>query len=181
MLKKQFIFSYRRAFTLLEVLAALAIASVLVVALVGLFSSTILTEALMEKERDAFEEARLLTDAISAEVRKADMVLSISTILLPETFEYLPFLLIRNEKKTTQVIAYAVEDGNIYRLSYRTNQFRNLAVIHSWDSNRSNLIATDIKIGDQMYYDASTGLIHISWKISESILNTAVLCEGARP
>ena len=44
MCKNKFVSSSRKAFTLLELLAALAIAAVLVVALMGLFSSTVLTE-----------------------------------------------------------------------------------------------------------------------------------------
>lgn len=181
MFKNKFVSSSRKAFTLLEVLAALAIASVLVVALMGLFSSTVLTEALVKKSRDRFEEARMVTDTISAELRRADYLLEPTAMLLPEEYQYLPFLIIRHEKSETQIIAYGMEDGNVYRLSFRTNQLRDLSKISSWDSNRSNLIATDLEIGENMGYDPSTGLVHLSWRLGDHLLETAVLCEGARP
>ena len=72
MFKNKFVSSSRRAFTLLELLAALAIAAVLVVALMGLFSSTVLTETMVQKSRDRFEEARLVSDTIATELRRAD-------------------------------------------------------------------------------------------------------------
>ena len=181
MFKNKFVSSSRDAFTLLELLAALAIAAVLVVALMGLFSSTVLTEMTVQKSRDQFEEARLVTDTITTELRRADQILAPTAILLPQKYVYLPFLVIRNEKTGTQVIAYGIEDGSVYRLSYRTNRFRDLAMIPSWDSNRSNLIATDIEIGENMGFDASTGIVSLSWKLGDSLLETAIFCEGARP
>lgn len=181
MFKNKFVSSSRKAFTLLELLAALAIAAVLVVALMGLFSSTVLTETTVQKSRDRFEEARLVSDTIATELRRADQVLTPTAILLPEEYVYLPFLIVRSEKSTTQVIAYGIEDGNIYRLSYRTNRFRDVSKISSWDSNRSNLIATDIEMGENMGFDASIGLVHLSWRLGDSLLETSILCEGARP
>lgn len=181
MLKSKFVSSSRNAFTLLELLAALAIAAVLVVALMGLFSSTVLAEMTVQKSRDRFEEARLVTDTITTELRRADQILAPTAILVPQEYVYLPFLIIRNEKTETQVIAYGIEDGNVYRLSYRTNLFRDLAMIPYWDSNRSNLIATDIGVGENMDFDASTGLVILSWKLGDSFLETAIFCEGARP
>lgn len=181
MFKNKFVSSSRDAFTLLELLAALAIAAVLVVALMGLFSSTVLTETAVQKSRDQFEEARLVTDTITTELRRADQILAPTAVLLPTKYVYLPFLIIYHEKTGTQVIAYGIEDGNVYRLSYRVSRFRDLTLIPSWDSNRSNLIGTDIEVGENMGFDTSTGLVSLSWKLGDSLLETAIFCEGARP
>lgn len=147
-----------RAFTLLEVLVALAIGSILAIVLVSILQVTMKSQRTMDRKEHFLSNAYVIFDVITDEILDAETLIPAQETSFPlYKPDNLGFILQKKEKEAYQLLAYHLEDSKLYRYSLRTDKDAKNADYRFGDRG-FNAIAENIASLEGSAYDKNTGI-----------------------
>ncbi len=152
-------------FTLLELIASMAIASLVVVVLASLFHLSIASVSKMDREDAMFMDGGFTLEYMKKEIRKADEIQNVNLSQLPLKFpQNMGFVLINRESTQNQYILYYLHDTTLRRFSSRTRKSLTELGYATGETGYNNMIDNVSSIANSSY-DESIGLLTLSLEI----------------
>lgn len=151
-----------KAFTLLEILVALAVGSIVATVMVSLLQLTMRSQITTDTNENILSNVYVIFDVIDQEIKDAEAIIPIQETGFPL---YKPnnmgFIVQQKEKEGYQLLAYYLEKNKLYRYSLRTNQEARNADYRFGDQG-INTIAENIASIEGSSYDKSTGICYLN-------------------